>query len=187
MISIIVRRLMPTESDGRGMWDAVVSGHCLLEGRHEFGASKGDAVVRLYMAVFKEAKDTELLAQIDEACGKVFDLAVVLNPTINVILLKEDGLFNYYDGKTWLEVERPHRGFYKHYKGDVYFVTGTGILDENGHGDPNAPRQVIYESTRSVKTELLNLRKEEEWVRPVEWPDGVIRPRFIRVEYGEVK
>lgn len=43
---------------------------------------------------------------------------------------------------------RVRRGFYRHCKGDTYFVVGVGILDGDGHGDPYAPWQVVYESTR---------------------------------------
>lgn len=78
--------------------------------------------------------------------------------------------------------ERVTRGFWRHMKGDLYFVIGVGILDEDGHGNPDAPRQVIYESTRSSKSGLINLRSEAAFTEPVVWPDGVTRPRFVRVE-----
>jgi hypothetical protein len=78
--------------------------------------------------------------------------------------------------------QRVKRGLYLHYKGDHYFVTGVGILDEDGHGDPAAPRQVIYESTCSVQTGLQNIRSEESFLEPVKWPDGVTRPRFRRID-----
>ncbi len=78
--------------------------------------------------------------------------------------------------------ERVSRGFYQHYKGPVYFVVGVGTLDEDGHGNVKAPRQVVYESTLSTKDGLLRLRSEAAFVEPIEWPDGVIRPRFVRVE-----
>src|SRR4051812_37762651 len=48
---------------------------------------------------------------------------------------------------------RISEGFYRHRAAgpdDVYYVKGVGILDEDGHGNPDAPRQVFYESTRSV-------------------------------------
>jgi hypothetical protein len=79
-------------------------------------------------------------------------------------------------------VERVRRGLYRHYKGDTYFVVGVGILDADGHGDPRAPRQVVYESTRSVESGLLNIRSEADFVELVEWPDGTMQPRFVRVE-----
>lgn len=76
--------------------------------------------------------------------------------------------------------ERVRRGFYRHHKGGTYFVVGVGILDKDGHGDPKAPRQVAYESTRSVESGLLNLKSEEYFLEPITWPDGVVRPRFVR-------
>jgi hypothetical protein len=82
------------------------------------------------------------------------------------------------------EAQRVSRGFYKHYKGDVYFVIGVAILDEHGHGDHEAPRQVVYESTRSVGNGLINLRSEASFEEEIEWPDGKRRPRFVRIEYG---
>lgn len=77
---------------------------------------------------------------------------------------------------------RVSRGLYLHYKGGHYFVVGVGILDEDGHGDENAPRQVVYESTRSVESRLLNIRSEEEFIKVIMWPDGVMRPRFWRMK-----
>lgn len=77
--------------------------------------------------------------------------------------------------------QRVTRGFYKHYRGEIYFVVGVGTLDEHGHGNINAPRQVVYESTGSVVDGLLRLRSEDAFVENVEWPDGITRPRFIRV------
>lgn len=79
-------------------------------------------------------------------------------------------------------LERVSRGPYRHYKGGFYFVIGVGILDEDGHADPNAPRQVIYESRQSAKSGLINLRSEAAFIEPIEWPDGVVRPRFVRIE-----
>ena len=79
-------------------------------------------------------------------------------------------------------VDRVTRGLYRHYKGDVYFVMGVGILDADGHGNARAPRQVIYESTRSVETGLLNIRSEVDFVELMVWPDGIVRPRFIRID-----
>ncbi len=84
----------------------------------------------------------------------------------------------------WLPlVERVQRGFYRHYaSNDPYFVTGVAIRDEYGHGNVDAPRDVIYESTRSLRTGLPNSRTEAEFTALVMWPDGVMRPRFIRWE-----
>jgi hypothetical protein len=74
------------------------------------------------------------------------------------------------------------RGFYRHYaSADPYFVTSVSIRDEHGHGNVDAPRDVIYESTHSVESGLPNSRTEEEFTALVKWPDGVMRPRFVRV------
>jgi hypothetical protein len=77
---------------------------------------------------------------------------------------------------------RVSRGFYQHYKGPTYFVVGVGTLDADGHGNVDAPRQVVYESTLSVRDGLLRLRSEADFVALIEWPDGVVRPRFVRVD-----
>jgi hypothetical protein len=81
--------------------------------------------------------------------------------------------------------ERISEGFYRHFRtsDDPYYVKGVGILDEDGHGNPDAPRQVFYESMRSVGPRLGNLRAECEFGQLVKWPDGVVRPRFVRMEY----
>lgn len=79
--------------------------------------------------------------------------------------------------------ERVSRGFYRHSKGDIYFVIGVGVLDEHGHGNAYAPRQVVYESTRSIDDGLIRLRTEAAFVEDVVWPDGETRPRFVRAEY----
>ncbi len=79
--------------------------------------------------------------------------------------------------------ERVRRGFYRHYASDdPYFVVSVSIRDEHGHGNVDAPRDVIYESTRSVESGLPNSRTEAEFTELVKWPDGVMRPRFIRVK-----
>lgn len=55
------------------------------------------------------------------------------------------------------------RGFYRHYKGPVYFVESVGVLhDENF-------RIVIYQSTESCRDGSTRLRREsdfEAWVDP---------------------
>lgn len=79
--------------------------------------------------------------------------------------------------------KRVSRGFYKHYKGPIYFVTSVGTLDEHGHGNADAPRIVTYESTQSCNVDgLARHRWEKDFIEDVFWPDGVTRPRFVRVE-----
>jgi hypothetical protein len=86
------------------------------------------------------------------------------------------------------------RGFYRHYKGDIYFVEGVGQIDNEG------PRLVAYQSVRGVEADAMQFRWEsefEEWVDPSDngsvaaaWVDeisdkaiaaGVVR-RFTRIE-----
>ncbi len=83
-----------------------------------------------------------------------------------------------------MSIERVSRGQYRHYKGDTYFVVGVGTLDADGHGNATAPRQVVYESTRSVVDGLLRLRSESDFLELVEWPEtpGLPRPRFERID-----
>ncbi len=105
--------------------------------------------------------------------------------------------------------ERIFEGLYRHRVAgpdDIYYVKGVGILDEDGHGDPDAPRQVFYESTRSrcparreatarrdgvdIREDahdvyLGNIRIEAEFGQLVTWPDGVVRPRFVRIGYSK--
>jgi hypothetical protein len=84
---------------------------------------------------------------------------------------------------------RISRGFYRHRAGgpdDIYFVHSVAILDKDGHGNPDSPRQVCYDSTRSATSGLINLRSEAEFGQLVTgWPDGVIRPRFVRIEHSK--
>jgi hypothetical protein len=80
-------------------------------------------------------------------------------------------------------VERVRRGFYRHHgSDDPYFVTSVSIRDEHGHGNADAPRDVNYESTRSVESGFTNSRTEAEFTALVKWPDSVMRPRFVRVK-----
>jgi hypothetical protein len=78
------------------------------------------------------------------------------------------------------------RGFYKHYRGDVYFVEGVGVTHDDDH------RIVVYHSTESAK-ELsgIRLRFEDDFemlVDPMtgEAPDQTriasAKPRFERIE-----
>lgn len=55
------------------------------------------------------------------------------------------------------------KGFYRHYKGGIYFVTGVGVLHDTER------RIVSYESTQSVVDGSPRFRYEdefEEWVYP---------------------
>lgn len=78
------------------------------------------------------------------------------------------------------------RGFYRHYKGGVYFVEGVGTLHDDGR------RVVVYQSTQSAVDGNPRLRFEdefEEFVDPatgermkVAWRAGSSYvPRFHRL------
>ncbi len=65
------------------------------------------------------------------------------------------------------------RGFYKHYKGDVYFVEGIGTSHDNGDAGTlsESVRWVLYQSTMSCRAEdgITRMRTEcefEQWVLP---------------------
>ena len=80
-------------------------------------------------------------------------------------------------------IERVRRGFYRHYgSDDWYYVTSVSIADEHGHGNVDAPRNVNYESKQSAEHGFTNTRTEAEFTTLVKWPDGVMRPRFVRVK-----
>ncbi len=81
---------------------------------------------------------------------------------------------------------RISEGLYRHRAAgpdDVYVVIAVGILDEDGHGNEDAPRQVVYRGTRPHKQ--ANIRSEVEFGQLVTWPDGIVRPRFVRMEYSK--
>jgi len=79
--------------------------------------------------------------------------------------------------------DRVRPGLYRHYAPDSppYVVIAVAIRDEHGHGDVDAPRDVIYHSTRSFESGLANSRAEIAFTQLVLWPDGEYRPRFIRI------
>lgn len=67
------------------------------------------------------------------------------------------------------------RGFYRHYKGDVYFVEGVGQIDHQG------PRIVAYQSKRGVETNEMQFRWENEfdgWVHPATKEETRDHPYF---------
>jgi len=80
------------------------------------------------------------------------------------------------------------RGFYRHYKGQVYWVHGVGTLHDETR------RVVIYESTRSAVDGAPRLRYEDDFEAkidprtgavPLEW--GVpVAARFERLNDDDV-
>ncbi|PIR84979.1 hypothetical protein COU15_03175 [Candidatus Kaiserbacteria bacterium CG10_big_fil_rev_8_21_14_0_10_45_20] len=69
---------------------------------------------------------------------------------------------------------------YRHYKGALYFVEGVAIEATDAR---EGTEVIVY---RSIALGLLFTRDIEEFVAPIEWPDGVVRPRFIQVSDSEV-
>lgn len=86
------------------------------------------------------------------------------------------------------------RGFYRHWKGDVYFVEGVGQSHSNA--DENTPRAqvrwVLYQSALSCEPGdgITRMRPEsefEEWVIPAldgAVPDGFV-PTAAEIAAGE--
>lgn len=81
-------------------------------------------------------------------------------------------------------VARVSPGLYQHYapNSPPYVVIAVSVMDMHGHGNLDAPRIVTYHSTRSFVTGVANSHTEEDFTRPTVWPDGVTRPRFMRIE-----
>jgi hypothetical protein len=65
-------------------------------------------------------------------------------------------------------------GEYVHYKGGRYFVIATATDATNTEADR---RVVVY---RSLSDSAVYVRDAEEFSEPVVWPDGVLRPRFLK-------
>lgn len=58
------------------------------------------------------------------------------------------------------------RGFYRHYKGGVYFVLGVGLLHDSEQDI------VVYESTQSAVDGVIRLRYRNEWEQLVDPKTG---------------
>ena len=67
--------------------------------------------------------------------------------------------------------EKPER--VRHFKGEEYTVIGSGYATGKG-----VPDVMVYMDKRGV----IWVRPMVEWFEPVEWSDGVTRPRFVPVE-----
>ena len=70
------------------------------------------------------------------------------------------------------EIARIQPGLYRHWKGALYSVVSCGRASW-------APGLTIV-SYLDAHGELWH-RPLAEWQEPVRWPDGVMRPRFVRV------
>lgn len=67
-------------------------------------------------------------------------------------------------------------GLYDHYKGGKYRVL---FVAEDSTNDRDGNQVVVYES---LTYHVMKCRDLTEFVEPVEWPDGTMRPRFVPVE-----
>ena len=66
-------------------------------------------------------------------------------------------------------------GVYLHQKGSRYRVIGTAVDTTNAR---DGAAVVVYESENGSAKYCRDLA---EFIEPVQWPDGVERPRFIPV------
>lgn len=68
-------------------------------------------------------------------------------------------------------------GIYAHYNGGRYTVLSVGT--EMTNGAPFEGRVLV--AYLSFTYDGLKFRELSEFTEPVEWPDGVVRPRFVKV------
>lgn len=69
-------------------------------------------------------------------------------------------------------------GIWKHYSGFNAFVIGVGVLHDTTW------EFVAYTSSKAADEGRVLLRALSDFLAPVEWPDGVTRPRFVREGWG---
>ncbi len=63
---------------------------------------------------------------------------------------------------------------YRHYKGDQYTIVSVAV-DATNEREGN--KVVVY---RSLTNETTYCRDLEEFTETTEWPDGRMRPRFVK-------
>lgn len=68
----------------------------------------------------------------------------------------------------------PSCGTYTHWKGGRYHLLSFRHDSTNDHGDRSF---AIY---YSIEKQALRVRDLGEFLEPVKWPDGQVRPRFSR-------
>jgi len=80
------------------------------------------------------------------------------------------------DNQEWDEENNTNQvpGIYKHYKGDLYKVLFVAWESTN---DRDRESLVVY---ISLKTGVINSRRQLEFVEFVKWDDGEFRPRFCK-------
>lgn len=66
---------------------------------------------------------------------------------------------------------------YKHFKGGLYTVLFTAEETTNARKGGNGGVVYVSHTYGTIK-----YRDLDEFVEEVEWPDGIVRPRFIAVE-----
>ncbi len=67
---------------------------------------------------------------------------------------------------------------YRHYKGGLYFVLFTAET-HNHNGDIDVVYFSLTHGKNCTRPLRQDSRKEDAWLDGVEWPDGVVRQRFI--------
>ena len=70
-------------------------------------------------------------------------------------------------------------GVYLHQKGNRYRVIGTALDTTNARSGSEV---VIYQPLDGSARYCRDLK---EFIEEIEWPDGVVRPRFVFVGDGE--
>lgn len=67
---------------------------------------------------------------------------------------------------------------YRHYKGGLYFVQFTAET-HNHNGDIDVVYFSLTHAKHCTRPLRKDSRKEDSWLDGVEWPDGIVRQRFI--------
>ncbi len=74
---------------------------------------------------------------------------------------------------------------YRHYKGGTYTLTGVAHESTNARKPAEGKPPTLVAQYVGHQSQRAHVRDLEEFVEPVEWPDGVIRPRFTEERIGE--
>lgn len=70
------------------------------------------------------------------------------------------------------------QALYRHYKGGLYFVQFTAET-HNHNGDIDVVYFSLTHGKHCTRPLRKDSRKEDSWLDGVEWPDGIVRQRFI--------
>jgi len=74
------------------------------------------------------------------------------------------------------------RGFYRHWKGGVYFIHGVAVHGSAAGVADGAIEFIVYESIQSADDDRMRIRSAGEFFENVRDIDGHTVPRFVRVE-----